>query len=88
MLLQIATHPEILTAILSVEALEDNEVLIVEGARHVSRINDPKHKAIYESIPEPIPVTIIFQIHIYFLSNRIFNEENSESIWPGLIFRR
>ncbi|XP_043288041.1 uncharacterized protein [Venturia canescens] len=56
----IATHPEILAAILSVEALEDNEVLIVEGARRVSRINDPKHKAIYESISEPIPMTVCY----------------------------
>lgn len=45
--------------ILSVEALEDNEVLIVEGARHVSRINNPKqNKATFESIPNPNPVTI------------------------------
>ncbi|XP_057330100.1 uncharacterized protein LOC130670696 isoform X2 [Microplitis mediator] len=55
----IVTHPEILAVILSVEALEDNEVLIVEGARHVSRINNPKqNKATFESIPNPNPVTI------------------------------
>lgn len=42
-----------LAAILSVEALEDNEVLIIEGVRHMSRINDPRHKAIFESIPKP-----------------------------------
>lgn len=47
-----------LAVILSVEALEDNEVLIVEGVRHISRIDYPKHKAIYESIPNPNPVTI------------------------------
>ncbi|XP_044580163.1 uncharacterized protein LOC123262133 isoform X3 [Cotesia glomerata] len=54
----IATHPEMLAVILSVEALEDNEVLIVEGARHVSRINNPKQKATFESIPNPNPVTV------------------------------
>ncbi|XP_015114318.1 uncharacterized protein LOC107039287 isoform X2 [Diachasma alloeum] len=54
----ISTHPEMLAVILSVEALEDNEVLIVEGARHISRINDPKNRAIYESIPNPNPVTV------------------------------
>lgn len=52
-LFQVATHPEMLAAILSVEALEDNEVLIIEGVRHMSRINDPRHKAIFESISKP-----------------------------------
>lgn len=42
-----------LAAILSVEALEDNEVLIIEGVRHISRINDPRHKAIFEGISKP-----------------------------------
>lgn len=42
-----------LAAILSVEALEDNEVLIVEGVRHMSRINDSRHKAIFEGISNP-----------------------------------
>lgn len=62
--LQVATHPEMLAAILSVEALEDNEVLIIEGVRHVSRINDPRHKAIFEGISTPnvvseIPISLI-----------------------------
>ena len=42
---------------LSVEALEDNEVLIVEGVRHISRINDPKNRASFEVIPEPSTVS-------------------------------
>ncbi|XP_070150861.1 uncharacterized protein [Polyergus mexicanus] len=54
----VATHPEMLAAILSVEALEDNEVLIIEDVRHISRINDPRHKAIFESISKPNVVTI------------------------------
>jgi len=48
-----ATHPEMLVAILSVEALEDNEVLIIEGVRHLSRINDVRHKVVFESISKP-----------------------------------
>ncbi|XP_012340624.1 uncharacterized protein LOC100869905 isoform X6 [Apis florea] len=54
----IVTHPEMLVAILSVEALEDNEVLIVEGVRHISRINDPRNKAIFEALAKPNIVTV------------------------------
>nr|XP_033331431.1 uncharacterized protein LOC117223321 isoform X3 [Megalopta genalis] len=55
---KIATHPEMLAAILSVEALEDNEALIVEGVRHVSRINDPRNRATFEALPKPNVVTV------------------------------
>ncbi|XP_006566149.2 uncharacterized protein LOC408282 isoform X5 [Apis mellifera] len=54
----IVTHPEMLVAILSVEALEDNEVLIVEGVRHISRINDPRNRAIFEPLAKPNIVTV------------------------------
>ncbi|XP_076228660.1 uncharacterized protein LOC116433644 isoform X3 [Nomia melanderi] len=54
----IATHPEMLAAILSVEALEDNEALIVEGVRHVSRINDPRNRATFEALAKPNTVTV------------------------------
>ncbi|XP_076246440.1 uncharacterized protein LOC143186630 isoform X2 [Calliopsis andreniformis] len=54
----IVTHPEMLAAILSVEALEDNEVLIVEGVRHVSRIHDPRNRAMFEALPKPNIVTV------------------------------
>ncbi|XP_078039058.1 uncharacterized protein LOC144471154 isoform X1 [Augochlora pura] len=54
----IATHPEMLAAILSVEALEDNEALIVEGVRHMSRINDPRNKATFEALAKPNVVTV------------------------------
>lgn len=47
-----------LVAILSVEALEDNEVLIVEGVRHISRINDPRNRAIFEPLAKPNIVTV------------------------------
>lgn len=55
--LQIATHPELLAVMLCVEALEDNEALIVEGLRHISRIQDPKHRATFETIAEPNTVS-------------------------------
>ena len=53
-----ATHPELLAVILSVESLEDNEALIIEGLRHISRIQDPKGRANFEPIAEPNTVSI------------------------------
>lgn len=47
------TAPELLTILLNVEALEDNEVLTVEKARFISRITDPKHKAYLERLLTP-----------------------------------
>lgn len=45
--------PELLPAMLSVEALEDNEVLKVEGVRIFSRISDKKQKPNVELLSEP-----------------------------------
>lgn len=39
-----------LSVLLNVEALEDNEVLTVERARQISRINDPKNRATLERL--------------------------------------
>ncbi|KAM3966526.1 uncharacterized protein ACR2FA_012063 isoform 2-T4 [Aphomia sociella] len=50
--------PELLPAMLSVEALEDNEVLKVEGVRMFSRISDRKHKTNVELLSEPKTVTV------------------------------
>ncbi|XP_061710727.1 uncharacterized protein LOC133520355 isoform X2 [Cydia pomonella] len=50
--------PEMLPVILSVEALEDNEVLKVENVRMVSRIPDKKNKSNVELLEEPKPVTV------------------------------
>lgn len=47
------TIPELLTVLLNVEALEDNEVLTVERPRHISRISDPKQRATLEKIETP-----------------------------------
>lgn len=43
-----ATFPELLTLLLNVEALEDNEVVTIQGVRHVARISDPKNRASLE----------------------------------------
>ncbi|XP_011550648.3 uncharacterized protein LOC105382460 isoform X1 [Plutella xylostella] len=50
--------PELLAAMLSVEALEDNEVLKVEGVRLFSRINDKTQKSTTEILAEPKTVTV------------------------------
>lgn len=50
--------PELLPAMLSVEALEDNEVLKVEGVRMFSRISDKKQKPNVELLSEPKTVSI------------------------------
>lgn len=42
-----------IAAILSVEALEDNEALVVENVRRISIINDPHNRAIFEAVPKP-----------------------------------
>lgn len=55
--------PELLPAMLSVEALEDNEVLKVEGIRTFSRICDKKQKTKIELLTEPKTVNkFIFSI--------------------------
>ncbi|XP_048520630.1 uncharacterized protein LOC109538689 isoform X2 [Dendroctonus ponderosae] len=53
-----ATIPEMLTVLLNVEALEDNEVITVERVRHVARIADPKHKAKFEKLDNARDVTV------------------------------
>ncbi|KAL4715231.1 hypothetical protein ACJJTC_007813 [Scirpophaga incertulas] len=50
--------PELLPAMLAVEALEDNEVLKVEGVRMFSRIYDRKQKIKVELLDEPKTVTV------------------------------
>lgn len=54
------TCPELLTALVYVEALEDNEALIVENARQVCKIVDPKNKAFVEYLDEPQLVSKMF----------------------------
>lgn len=51
--MNLVTAPELLTVLLNVEALEDNEVLTIERSRYISRISDPKHKANLEKFEVP-----------------------------------
>lgn len=50
---QLITHPEVLITLLFVENLEDNEALLVENVLQVSRIIDPKNKAMLEKLQKP-----------------------------------
>lgn len=56
--ISLVTFPEILSVLLHVEALEDNEVLMVEKPRHISRILDPKNRACLEKIEVPRQITV------------------------------
>ncbi|KAG5680221.1 hypothetical protein PVAND_009745 [Polypedilum vanderplanki] len=51
--IQLFTHLELLTILLFVERLEDNEVLLVENVMHTSRVIDPKGKALFEKLDPP-----------------------------------
>lgn len=46
-----------LSVLLNVEALEDNEVLTVENVRRTSRIGDSKHRACLEKLDTSNKVT-------------------------------
>ncbi|CAH1183134.1 unnamed protein product [Phaedon cochleariae] len=56
--INLVTAPELLAVLLNVEALEDNEVLTVENVRHISRITDPKQRALFEKIESPKQITV------------------------------
>lgn len=45
--------------LLNVEALEDNEVITVDKVRRVSRIKDPKNKAVVEKLEKAVEVSYI-----------------------------
>ncbi|KAL7033760.1 hypothetical protein ACKWTF_007714 [Chironomus riparius] len=47
---QTITHPELLIILLFVEKLEDNEIFLIESVMQVSRIIDPKGKAMLEKL--------------------------------------
>ncbi|XP_063903078.1 uncharacterized protein LOC135122663 isoform X2 [Zophobas morio] len=56
--INLVTYPELLTVLLNIEALEDNEVLTIERVRHISRIVDPKNRACLEKLEVPQEMTI------------------------------
>ncbi|KAL7302535.1 hypothetical protein TKK_0005173 [Trichogramma kaykai] len=56
--IQFITHPELLPILLMFESLEDNEALIVKGARFIGTIGDPKGSGRFVPIEDPQPVTM------------------------------
>ncbi|XP_077293936.1 uncharacterized protein LOC143916623 isoform X2 [Arctopsyche grandis] len=50
--------PDILAILLSIEALEDNEIIAIEGARRFARITDTKQKWRLEILPNPQQVSL------------------------------
>lgn len=56
--ISLVTFPEVLSVLLHVEALEDNEVLMIEKVRAVSRISDPKNRACLEKIEVPLQISL------------------------------
>lgn len=50
--MQFCSQPELLAILPYVEALEDNEVLSVDGLLQVARISDPHNKAIFEPLAQ------------------------------------
>ncbi|XP_049856905.1 uncharacterized protein LOC126336855 isoform X1 [Schistocerca gregaria] len=51
--IQFCTQPELLALLSFVEALEDNEVVTIDGVQQVSRIHDPKHRSTFETASQP-----------------------------------
>ncbi|XP_037036217.1 uncharacterized protein LOC119074301 isoform X2 [Bradysia coprophila] len=54
-----STFPEILATLLYVEALEDNEAILIENARQLTRIMDPKNKSVLETLECPRKVSLV-----------------------------
>lgn len=50
--IQFCIQPELLAVLPHIEALEDNEILSVEGLLQVARISDPHIKANFEPLPQ------------------------------------
>lgn len=72
--MQFSTFPELLAVLLYIESLEDNECLMVDGARQMGRIIDPKNKAILEKFNEPRKVKFkINQNELVTKFNKWFN---------------
>jgi poly(ADP-ribose) glycohydrolase len=76
---QLITHPELLIILLFVERLEDNEILMIENVMQISRIIDPKSKAIVEKheIPKIKSTLICMDAENYIdYSPNQFEEDN------------
>lgn len=52
----LCTTPEVLAILLSIEALEDNEMIAIQGARRFTKLAEPKQKWKLEKLDIPQPV--------------------------------
>jgi hypothetical protein len=50
--IQFCIQPELLAILPYIEAIEDNEILSVEGLLQVARISDPHNKANFEPLQQ------------------------------------
>ncbi|XP_046669036.1 uncharacterized protein LOC124359929 isoform X2 [Homalodisca vitripennis] len=57
--LQLCLCPEVLSALLFCEALEDNEVVSLDSVIQVARVNDPRYKAVLEPLDTPVTLSVI-----------------------------
>lgn len=57
--IQFFTMPESLISLLFIESLEDNEAIFTENIYQISKIHDPKNKAILYLLNEPKKISII-----------------------------
>ncbi|KAJ8971140.1 hypothetical protein NQ314_000872 [Rhamnusium bicolor] len=85
--INLVTAPELLTILLNVEALEDNEVLTIEKVRHISRISNPKHQANLEKLEAPREVnmkktTFLRELNKCLLGFQQKQSKNNESQTP------
>lgn len=71
-------HPQLLIILLYAEQLEDNEALLIENLHQVSRIVDPKNKAIFEKLEKPKKKTVLCMDPESYLEYPIdqFEEDN------------
>ncbi|BES95528.1 Poly (ADP-ribose) glycohydrolase (PARG) [Nesidiocoris tenuis] len=56
--IRLVTCPEMLVILLCVEALEDNEVLLIEGVLQVTKVYHPKGKVSLEKLQNPHTLTV------------------------------
>lgn len=64
--IEFSTVPELLCILASVEALEDNETLLVKDAYQVSKISAPRQTANLEKFEKPVKVRFCNLICFFF----------------------
>lgn len=69
----LCTTPEVLAILLSVEALEDNEIIAIQGARRFTKLIEPKPKWKLEKLNIPQQVMTHNRLkNVYVCKNNIF----------------